>query len=120
MGADLGADFGADVGADVGADLVGEPWKDYRDLDDYDWAALKPFLPETMGEDRALISGVLWVFTTRAVWKDMPAHFGNFNTARGRCTKLRSMELWEPFIAKAKEFGFARTRGEFFAQHRQR
>ena len=35
--------------------------------------ALKPFLPEIMGEDRALISGVLWVFTTRGRWQSLPA-----------------------------------------------
>ncbi len=119
MPSDLSPDLGPDLGPDGGPDLVGEPWKDYRDLDDDDWAALKLFLPETMGEDRALISGVLWVFTTRGVWKDMPAHFGNFNTARGRVTKLRSMDLWEPFIAKAKELGYALTRGEYVDNERR-
>ncbi len=89
-----GVFVGGELSPELAPDLVGEPWKDYRDLDDDDWATLKPFLPETMEEDRALISGVLWVFTTRAGWKDMPAHFANFHTARGRVTKLRSLELW--------------------------
>ena len=91
---ELSPELGPELGPELAPDLVGEPWKDYRDLDDDDWATLKPFLPETMEEDRALISGVLWVFTTRAGWKDMPAHFANFHTARGRVTKLRSLELW--------------------------
>ncbi len=62
-----------------------------------------------------LASGALWVFTTRGRWQDMPARFGNFDTAKGRVTKLRSMDLWEPFIAKAKELGYALTRGRLLA-----
>ena len=50
---------------DMGADIVGEPWTEYHELDNYGWEELKPFLPEIMGQDRALFSGVLWVFTTR-------------------------------------------------------
>ena len=91
-----------ELGPELGVDLVGEPWKDYHDLGDDDWATLKPFLPETMEEDWALISGILWVFTTRGIWKDMPERFGRFNTARGRVTKLRSLELWEPLLAESQ------------------
>jgi len=39
----------------MGADIVGEPWTEYHELDDDGWEKLKPFLPETMGQDRALI-----------------------------------------------------------------
>ncbi len=69
MGSDMGSDTGADIDdatpAAIDADIDGEPWTEYHELDDEGWETLKPFLPETMGEDRALISGVLWVFTTR-------------------------------------------------------
>ncbi len=47
----VGPSDGPDIGPDMGADIVGEPWTDYHDLDGDGWAALKPFLPETMGED---------------------------------------------------------------------
>ena len=65
IGPDMSPDMSLDMGPDMGPGIGGEPWTDYHDLDDDGWAALKPFLPEIMGEDRALISGVLWVFTTR-------------------------------------------------------
>ena len=69
MGPDMGPDMAPDMGPDGGVDIVGEPWKDFHDLGDDDWAALKQFLPENMGEDRGLISGVLWIFTTRGRWQ---------------------------------------------------
>ena len=73
---DLGADMAPAIGPDTGLDIVGEPWKDYHDVSDEDWDQLKPLLPETMGEDRGLISGLLWVYTTRERWQDMPEQAG--------------------------------------------
>ena len=83
--------------------MGGEPWTEFYELDDNGWEIPKAFLPANMVEDRGIISGILWVYTTRKRWQDLPERFGKFNTARNRSTKLRSLELWEPFIAKAKE-----------------
>ncbi len=66
------ADLQDDLPGDLEADIEGEPWTEYHELGDEGWETLKPFLPEPMGEDRALISGALWVFTTRRRWQDMP------------------------------------------------
>ncbi len=62
----LEADPEADPEADLGADIEGELWTEYHALKDDGWETIKPFLLEIMGQDRELISGVLWVFTTRA------------------------------------------------------
>ncbi len=62
---DLAPDLSPDLSPDLGADIVGEPWTEYHELDNDGWEKPKPFLPEIMGQDRALFSGVLWVFTTR-------------------------------------------------------
>ena len=49
----------------------------------------------------------------------MPERFGKFNTARNRVTKLRSLDPWEPFLAKAKDLGYALTKGEYLGNERR-
>ena len=97
-----------------------EPWKLFHEMTDEQWEGLEELLPEKMHGERARFNGILWVFTTRNRWRDMPEKFGKYNTARNRAQRLRDQGFWHMFMEQAKEFGFARTKGEFFAQQRRR
>ena len=107
----MGPDIGPDMGPDMGPDIVGEPWTDYHGLDD-GWATLKPFLPETMkpwgktGGSSPESFGYLPPAGSGRTCLNISAT----STRPGGVLKLRSMGLWEPFIAKAKELGYALTR----------
>ena len=56
-----------------------------------EWARLRPLLPpqrprtgRPRNDHRAVVGGILWVLRNRASWRDMPARFGNYNTAYKR------------------------------------
>ena len=59
-------------------------------------------------------------YTNKNRWRGMPPKYGKYNTGRNRAQRLRDQGLWNRFMEQAKEFGYARTRGEFFAQRRRR
>jgi ATP-binding protein involved in chromosome partitioning len=95
------------------------PWTVFREMTDQEWEEMKAVLPphhrggRQRFDDRALLNGILWVFTTRGYWADMPARYGNHWTARMRMRRWREDGLWEPIWRKAKELGYALTEGEF-------
>lgn len=98
---------------------VPEPWKAFRDLTDEEWAELTPLLPAHCRagrrriDDRALMNGILWIFTTRSSWAAMPQRYGNHYTARTRWQRWQKDDIWDPIWLKAKELGYALTEGEF-------
>jgi hypothetical protein len=55
-----------------------EPWTAFQDLTDDQWAVLRELMPphhqtgRTRVDDRALLNGILWVYTARHPWKEMP------------------------------------------------
>ncbi len=77
------------------------------------WEELRAILPPLFREDRALVNGILWVFTTESQWKDLPPGYGKFNTVRNRVQKLRKDGFWDAFLHKAKEFGYAPSMSEY-------
>ena len=51
------------------------------ELTDYEWAAIKPFLPNKPRgvprvNDRHVLNGILWVLRSGAPWDDLPENFG--------------------------------------------
>jgi len=47
------------------------------ELTDYEWAAIKPFLPNKPRgvlrvNDRRVLNGIFWVLRSGAPWRDMP------------------------------------------------
>ena len=52
-------------------------------LTDYEWAAIKPFLPNKPRgvprvNDRRVLNGIFWVLRSGAPWRDLPESFGPY------------------------------------------
>jgi hypothetical protein len=71
------------------------------ELTEAEWARLAPLLPprrphvgRSRNDHRAILGGILWVLRNRASWRDMPARFGNYNTAYKRYRLWSDIGLW--------------------------
>jgi transposase len=52
------------------------------ELTDYEWAAIKPFLPNKPRgvprvNDRRVLNGIFWVLRSGAPWRDLPESLGH-------------------------------------------
>jgi hypothetical protein len=61
---------------------------------DYEWAAIKPFLPNKMRgvprvNDRRVLNGIFWVLRSGAPWCDLPDDFGPYTTCYNRFVRWR-------------------------------
>ena len=59
------------------------------ELTDYEWAAIKPFLPNKARgvprvNDRRVLNGIFWVLRSGAPWRDLPETFGPYTTCYNR------------------------------------
>jgi transposase len=70
-----------------------------------EWARLRPLLPpqrprtgRPRNDHRAVVGGILWVLRNRASWRDMPARFGDYNTAYKRYRLWSDTGLWERLL----------------------
>jgi hypothetical protein len=70
-----------------------------------EWARLEPLLPprrprtgRPRNDHRAVLGGILWVLRNRASWRDMPARFGNYNTAYKRYRLWSDTGLWDRLL----------------------
>jgi transposase len=59
------------------------------ELTDYEWAAIKPFLPNKPRgvprvNDRRVLNGIFWVLRSGAPWRDLPEIFGPYTTCYNR------------------------------------
>jgi transposase len=53
------------------------------ELSDYEWAAIKPFLPnKPRGNDRRVLNGIFWVLRSGAPWRDLPENFAPYRSKR--------------------------------------
>ena len=55
------------------------------ELTDYEWDAIKPFLPNKPRgvprvNDRRVLNGIFWVLRSGAPWRDLPDNFGPYTT----------------------------------------
>ena len=51
------------------------------ELTDYEWVAIKPFLPNKPRgvprvNDRRVLNGIFWILRSGAPWRDLPDNFG--------------------------------------------
>jgi transposase len=59
------------------------------ELTDYEWAAVRPFLPNKPRgvprvNDRRVLNGIFWVLRSGAPWRDLPETFGPYTTCYNR------------------------------------
>jgi len=64
------------------------------ELTDYEWAAIKPLLPNKPRgvprvNDRRVLNGILWVLRSGAPWRDLPYNFGPYTTCYNRFVRWR-------------------------------
>jgi transposase len=80
----------------IGLDVIQAPKPEPQimryELTDYEWAAIKPFLPNKPRgiprvNDRRVLNGIFWVLRSGAPWRDLPEMYG----ARTTCYTLRSV-----------------------------
>ncbi len=65
-------------------------------LSDADWARVEPLLPARgfAGDRRRFVDGVVHVARTGCPWRDLPAEFGNGNTAWRRFSRWAKSGVW--------------------------
>lgn len=75
------------------------------DLTDARWARIAPLLlpqkPATgrpAHDHRTMLAGMLWVARTGAAWRELPAHFGPWETVHGRYHRWRKAGIWPQIL----------------------
>jgi len=73
------------------------------ELTDYEWVAIKPFLPnKARGVPRVNdghgLNGIFWVLRSGAPWRDLPDNFGPYTTCCNRFVRWRSAGVWDQLM----------------------
>jgi transposase len=74
------------------------------ELNDHEWAAIKPFLPDkTRGvprvNDRRVLNGIFWVLRSGAPWRDVPDNYGPYTTCYNRFVRWRRAGVWTKIMS---------------------
>jgi transposase len=74
------------------------------ELNDHEWAAIKPFLPNKPRgvprvNDRRVLNGVFWVLRSGAPWRDVPDNFGPYTTCYNRFVRWRRAGVWAKIMS---------------------
>jgi transposase len=69
------------------------------ELTDYEWAAIKPFLPNKPRgvprvSDRRVLNGIFWVLRSGAPWRDLPDNFGPSTPLLQSFVRWRRAGVW--------------------------
>jgi transposase len=77
-----------------------------RELTDAQWAKLAPLLPPQrprMGrppkDHRLIVEAIVWLDRTGAPWRDLPAHYGPWETVASRFYRWRRQGVWDRVLA---------------------
>jgi transposase len=73
------------------------------ELADFEWAAIKPMLPNKPRgvprvNDRRVLSGIFWVLRSGAPWPDLPEPLGPYTTCCNRFVRWRRAGVWSRII----------------------
>ena len=73
------------------------------ELTDYEWAAIKPFLPNKPRgvprvNDRRVLNGIFWVLRSGAPWRDPPETFGPYTTCYNRFVRWGRAGVWDQIM----------------------
>ncbi|MFC5475961.1 transposase [Paraherbaspirillum soli] len=65
------------------------------------WQKLEPLLIGKQGDpgakgrnNRLFVEAVLWIISNQAMWRDLPAEFGKWNTAYMRFRRWNECDVW--------------------------
>jgi transposase len=77
-----------------------------HELTDDQWAALEPHLPPQKPSTgrpnrphRAVVNAMLWRLRTGAPWRDLPDHFGPWQTIYSRFRRWQLAGVWDRLLA---------------------
>ena len=69
------------------------------ELSDFEWAAIKPLLPNKSRGVRCvndrLLNGIFWVLRSGAPWRDLPVCYGPRTTCYNRFVRWRKAGVWD-------------------------
>ena len=73
------------------------------ELTDYEWTAIKPFLPNKPRgvprvNDRRVLNGIFWVLRSGAPWRDLPETFGPYTTCYNRFVRWGRAGVWDQIM----------------------
>jgi transposase len=73
------------------------------ELTDYEWAAVRPFLPNKPRgvprvNDRRVLNGIFWVLRSGAPWRDLPETFGPYTTCYNRFVRWGRAGVWDQIM----------------------
>lgn len=73
------------------------------ELSDYEWAALRPFLPNKPRgvprvNDRRVLNGIFWILRSGAPWRDLPETFGPYTTCYNRFVRWGRAGVWDEIM----------------------
>jgi transposase len=69
------------------------------ELADYEWAAIRPMLPNKARgvprvDDRRVLNGIFWVLRSGTPWRDLPDCYGPYTTCYNRFVRWRRAGVW--------------------------
>jgi transposase len=73
-------------------------------LNDHEWAAIKPMLPNKPRgvprvNDRRVLNGIFWILRSGAPWRDLPGNFGPYTTCYNRFVRWRRAGVWAKIMS---------------------
>ena len=79
-----------------------------------EWAFFKPFVTvkgpkrgRPAGNHRLVLDGVFWIARTGAPWRDLPDHFGNWNSVYQQFRRWSVSGLWDTMLEALNATGAA-------------
>jgi transposase len=78
------------------------------ELTDYEWAAIRLFLPNKPRgvprvNDRRVLNGIFWVLRSGAPWRDLPETFGPYTTCYNRFVRWGRAGVWDQIMEALAE-----------------
>ena len=95
-----------------------------RELTDAQWARIAPLLPPQrprMGrppkDHRLIVEGIVWILRTGSPWRDLPAHYGPWQTVANRFYDWRRQGIWERALLGVQTHGDALGELDWLLHH---
>ena len=72
-----------------------------NELTNYQWNRIKHFFPDKTGQrcrppknHRMMVNAILWILRTGAPWRDLPSHYGPWESVYTRFRRWSKAGLW--------------------------